>query len=102
MKKFPFPWVALGVGVLIAVALERSGAMYPAEGNRLPLLTLLVMSEFGFIVTAIGAGLGLRALFQQRGNAILFLPVVGCTLLAAGFLWLGPHEHARGNLAVRG
>ena len=89
MKNFHFPWLALAIGLLIAIALQQSGALNAATENRLPLLTLLVMSEFGFIVTAIGAGLGMRVLYKRDGGAAILVSVLGCLLFAAGFLWVG-------------
>ena len=78
----PFPWLALGIGLLIA--LLQLGA-----GDRLPLLTRLIVAEFGFFLTLIGAGLALRDLRAGGLRATLLLAAVGCGLLAAGFLWLG-------------
>jgi len=89
MKRFPFPWLALGIGLLIAIVLVRAGAIEPESETALPLLTLLIMSEFGFFLTAIGAGLGVRTLLQQGVNLASISVVLGCGLLAGGFLWLG-------------
>ena len=44
--KLPFPWVALGVGLLIALLLMLTGTLQPGAG--LPLLTQLIVTEFGF------------------------------------------------------
>lgn len=84
-----FPWLALGIGLVLAAVLIRSGAADPDGGYGLPLLTLLLMAEFGFLVTAIGAFLGLRSL-QRHGLALApGLVALGCAALALGFLILG-------------
>ena len=87
--KLSFPWLALGLGLLVAVILLQTGATRPDGEHALPLLTMLVMNEFGFILCAIGAGLGIRNLLKQEFSFSLFAVVLGCSVLAAGFLWLG-------------
>lgn len=87
--KPPFPWLALGTGLLIFIVLVQSGAIDPDAEPALPLLTLLILVEFGFLVTAIGAGVGLRTLFRQGFSVATLGVVLGCSALAVGFLWLG-------------
>lgn len=87
--KLPFPWVALGVGLLLALVLLRTGAM-PGDAERsLPLLTQLIIAEFGFFLTAIGAGVAARSIKSRGFVAATAAALSGCALLAAGFLWLG-------------
>lgn len=87
--KMSFPWLALGLGLVFAAVLGLSGAVDPAASPVLPLLMLLLINEFGFLLTAIGAGLALRDGFSSGFNATQLMLVVGCIALAAGFLWLG-------------
>ncbi|GMQ87410.1 MAG: hypothetical protein BMS9Abin08_0613 [Gammaproteobacteria bacterium] len=87
--KFSYPWLALGLGLIIAVILVVSGAVDPASKPALPLLTLLIMAEFGFFVTAIGAFQAIRAGLAQGFGFALLTVIVGCSLLAVGLLWLG-------------
>ena len=84
-----FPGLALGIGILVAAGLLQSGALAPGAEQALPLLTLLVVNEFGFFVTAIGAGVGINAMLKQGVRPPLLLPTLGCAVLAAGFLYLG-------------
>ncbi|MFQ5644845.1 MAG: hypothetical protein ACE5FQ_14275 [Thiogranum sp.] len=87
--KLSFPWLALGLGLIIALVMLVSGAVDPATQPALPLLTLLIMSEFAFFVTAIGACQAIRAGFVQGFGPGLIMVTAGCLLLACGFLWLG-------------
>jgi hypothetical protein len=87
--KLSFPWLALSLGLTIAMILVVSGAVDPASKPVLPLLTLLIMTEFGFFVTAIGAVQALRTGFAQGFGFALLTVIAGCALLAVGFLWLG-------------
>lgn len=88
MKRLNFPWIAAGIGIVLAFALLRGGAAEPAGAARLPTLTLLFMSEFGFLVTAAGAFVGIRNRQQTNGRGQL-LPGIACSILAAGFAVLG-------------
>ncbi len=89
MKKFPFPWVATGIGLTVAMALLRIGALNPNVEPALPLLTMLFMAEFGFLVSLAGAVSGARTWFAQRDNFILLGLVLACVVLAGGLFWAG-------------
>lgn len=87
--RISFPWLALGLGLLIALVLITTGAVGPEADRRLPLLTLLIVTEFGFFLTAIGAGLALRSLKRHSFSVSVIISALGCGMLTAGFLWLG-------------
>ncbi len=87
--KLSFPWLALGLGLTLAVILMMSAAASPASQPALPLLTQLVMAEFGFFVTAIGAGQAIQMGLAQGYSFALLTVIAGCSLLSVGFLWLG-------------
>ncbi len=89
MNNMPFAWLGLGTGLLVMLGLLVSGAAGPAEHFRLPVLTLLIINEFGFFVTAIGAGTGIRRMLAQGSSSSMLLSVAGCVVLALGFVWLG-------------
>jgi hypothetical protein len=89
MKKNPFPMIALVLGIVLSL-MATFGSMPMANGNtRLPILMLLLTSEFGFIVTAIGGIIGFNQLRQQSGNTALLAITTGCALLAIAFVYLG-------------
>ena len=82
-----FPWLALGLGLLLALVVMRFGPT--ADGGGLPLLTALLSSEFGFLLTAIAAGIGVRSLLSQGARAVCILLLAGNALLAVNFLRMG-------------
>ncbi|MGD8910918.1 MAG: hypothetical protein PVI92_16400 [Chromatiales bacterium] len=87
--KFSFPWIAAGIGLLLAMVLLQSGVLGEAAERSLPLLTMLFISEFGFIVTAAGSFVAGRILLRQaRSWTNLFLSVA-CGALAIAFFTLG-------------
>lgn len=89
MANVGFPGLALGIGIMVAAGLLQSGVLAQDGDYGLPLLTLLIVNEFGFFVTAIGAGIGINAMFKQGMRPAVLLLTLGCAVLAAGFLYLG-------------
>lgn len=85
--KHTFPLLASVLGMLLALALARAGVS--SSEPLLPLLTLLFMCEFGFVVTAAGTWIGIRAWLVDRGRLGILLPAISCLLLALGFLYVG-------------
>ena len=88
MGKLTFPWLALGLGLLVATGLLASGALSPGGNYDLPLLTMLIVNEFGFFVTAIGAGVGINTLLKGGTQSSLLMVTIACAVMAAGFLYL--------------
>lgn len=89
MANMGFPGLALGIGILVAAGLLQSGVLAANADYALPLLTLLIVNEFGFFVTAIGAGVGINRMLNRGIRPSVLLPTLGCAVLAAGFLYLG-------------
>lgn len=80
MTKFPFTWLALGAGLLIALMLL--GAQATPDGGPLPLLTQLILAEFGFILNVIGAWTGLQRLQRDGMQWSMVSATVGCIVIA--------------------
>ena len=89
MGNLGFPGLALGIGVMVAAGLLQSGVLAPGGDYALPLLTLLIVNEFGFFVTAIGAGVGINTMLNRGVRPAVLLLTLGCAVLALGFLYLG-------------
>ncbi len=89
MKKINFPYFALGLGLLIMLIVTK-GVEARNEGvTVIPLLTMLVASEFAFFVTAIGGYIGFRHI-KQTGIRPLYTGTTAlCILLSIGFLLMG-------------
>jgi hypothetical protein len=88
MGKLTFPWLAMGMGLLVAIGLAASGVFSPEANYDLPLLTMMIVNEFGFFVTAIGAGVGINSLLKDGKQPSLLMVTVSCAVMAAGFLYL--------------
>ena len=82
-----FPWLALGLGLLLALVLMRFAPT--ADGGGMPLLTALLISELGLLITAIAAGISMRDLVRQGVQATCILLLAGNVLLAVNFLRMG-------------
>ena len=85
MKK-SIPWLALGIGLLLALLLLRFSPLTASSGFILPMLTALLMSEFGFIITAIGAGISVSDLLKQGVKLRPAALLIGNLLLALNFM----------------
>jgi hypothetical protein len=98
MSKFPLPWLALGAGVLIALLLLMSMQAGP-DAAPLPLLTQLLLAEFGFVLNVIGVWLGWRDLQRKGRTTAGLLVLAGCVLMALLLALLGLSLWPEGGLA---
>jgi hypothetical protein len=87
--KQSYPWLALGLGLVLSLVLMRYAGPGGEGEPRLPLLTGLLMAEFGFLVTAIAGGVGIRDLVKQGMDMRVVVLVAANLLLAANFVRLG-------------
>ena len=85
MKK-SIPWLTLGIGLFLSLLLLRFSPLSTSSGFVLPMLTALLMSEFGFIITAIGAGVSVSDLLKQGVNLRPAALLIGNLLLALHFM----------------
>lgn len=82
MQTRQFPFLALAFGIVLWVV-SLAGA------DALPLLTRLVVAEFAFFVTAIGAFIAFREARGERAERSTVLSGVACAVLAIFFLLRG-------------
>jgi hypothetical protein len=93
MKTVNFPYLALALGLFLLLVVSR-GSETDAEGfTALPLLTLLIVNECAFFLTAAASFIGLKQLnssgFNIRKNPLYFMTTVICILLTIQFTLLG-------------
>lgn len=89
MKTYNFPYIAFALG-LIMMAIITIGSSDGSDGTtRLPLLTLLLASEFAFIVNAFAVYIGVRHTLATGVRSVYVITTVLCVLLVAGFAYLG-------------
>lgn len=85
MKK-SITWLTLGIGLFLALILFRFNPLSASSGFSLPMLTALLMSEFGFIITVIGAGISVRDVLKQGVELRPAALLIGNLLLALNFI----------------
>lgn len=85
MKK-SVPWLTLAVGLFLALILLRFSPLSTPDGFILPLLTALLMSELGFIITVIGTGMSVRDIFKLGIKLRPVALLIGNLLLALYFV----------------
>jgi len=76
------PWLTLGIGLFFALILLSFSPLSVDGGFAFPLLTALLMSELGFIASAIGAGISLRDVLKQGVKFRQVALLIGNVLLA--------------------
>jgi len=89
MKTINFPYIALSLCSILLLLVLRGRHIGPDGATEIPLLTLLVVSEFSFIVTAIGAYIGFKECRSKGIVSIYTLATVSCLLLSIYFMLLG-------------
>lgn len=88
MKTYHFPYIAVSLGVvLFLIVLQGSQAV--GDGYKLPLLTLLIVSEGAFIITAIGVYTGIKYRTQVENKLLYTIATILCLLLSIRFLTFG-------------
>lgn len=85
MKK-SIPWLTLGVGLFLALILLQFSPLSTRDDFILPLLTALLMSELGFIITAFGMGMSVRDILKLGVKLRPVALLIGNLLLALYFI----------------
>lgn len=89
MNKNNFPYIALALGFVLAVLVSKGSETGAGGKTVLPLLTLLVVCEFGGIVTAIGSYFGIRKMISSGFELRHSLVTISCLVLSIFFIILG-------------
>jgi len=84
-----FPFIALAVGLFLMGVLFKTGAADPGTELLLPLLTVLIISEFGFIVMAVAVFLGVQTLRSKGFDLVLAVVTLLCGMLGIEFMVIG-------------
>jgi hypothetical protein len=80
-----FPIIASAIAAILATMVAAGSVVDDAGATLLPLLTLLIASEFGFIVTLIGATVSVKLIMVDGVNIRDALLGVGCALASVFF-----------------
>lgn len=89
MKTINFPYIAVVLGFLLLLIVMR-GSETDADGvTALPLLTLLIINECAFFLTAAGSFIGIKHLRTIGFQAFYSATTVLCVLLTIQFILLG-------------
>ena len=79
-----FSLLSFSLGLTMAILLLRFSPLAEGAGPKMPLLTALLVSEFGFIVSAVGAVLAVRKILNRRATPQTIMLALGNVLLATG------------------
>ncbi|THB71794.1 MAG: hypothetical protein D6B25_17810 [Desulfobulbaceae bacterium] len=89
MNKNNFSYIAAGLGALLMVVALKGSEVNETGSTLLPLLTLLLVCEFGAVVTAIGAFLGYKHFPEVNRFSKQAAVVVSCVFMCALFIFKG-------------
>jgi hypothetical protein len=89
VNKSNFPFIAFGLGLFLMAILIKTGATDSSDELVLPLLTVLIISEFGFIVMAVAVFLGGQTLVKSGFEIVLAIVTLLCGMLGIEFMVIG-------------
>lgn len=89
MKTYNFPYIAFALGLML-LPVVMIGSTEGSDGtSKLPLLTLLIVCEFAFLVNAIGVYIGIKQTLSFGVKPVYVLITVLCALFSARYMYLG-------------
>ena len=89
MKKDDFPYIAAILGLVLTAIVYRGSGLRDDGRTLIPLLTLLLITEFGAIVTTIGAYIGGKHFFASRKISGHTVVTILCVVLFVRFVISG-------------
>lgn len=91
MTKDNFPYIAAILGLFLTVIVYKGSGLRDDGKTLIPLLTLLLITEFGTIVTAIGTYFGCKNFLATREISGHTAVTILCVLLLVRFVVQGFH-----------
>ena len=89
MKKYNYPYIASGLGLFLMLVVIKGSEIRGDGSTLIPLLTLLIISEFGFFATAIGVYIGVKHMLSVGMKIIYTVITIFCALLSLRFMFYG-------------
>jgi len=89
MKTINFPYIAFGMCSLLLLLVIKGSETGNDGQTLMPLLTLLVVSEFSFFVTTIGGYIGIKHILSTSTNHLYKVITLLCIMLSLRFMFLG-------------
>ena len=87
MNRQNYPFIALALSLPLLALLLFGAQAGPDGSTRLPLLTLLAVSEFGAIANAIAASLSVATLLKGQFEPRRAAAAIAAIIVAAVFTW---------------
>ncbi len=89
MSSEKFPYIAIALGVIFYVVLSLGGQLHADGSTHLPLLTLLLVSEFGFISHLAALYIVVKKCLRVGINVELLITASCCIIFIGYFLMTG-------------
>jgi len=89
IKTINFPYISLALSAILFLIVAKGSQPQGDSAHSLPLLTLLVISEFALIFNAIAVYIGIKSRPQIENKLFYTITILVCFLFAAWFLIMG-------------
>lgn len=88
IKTLNFPYISIVLSAVLFLIVAK-GSQPQGDSYSLPLLTLLVISEFALIFNAIAVYIGIKNRANVENTLFYTITIVVCFLFAIWFLMMG-------------
>lgn len=88
IKTLNFPYISIALSAVLFLIVAK-GSQPQGDTYSLPLLTLLVVSEFAFIFNAIAVYIGIKNRDKVENTLFYTITIIVCSLFAIWFLMMG-------------
>lgn len=93
MKTINFPYIALALALFLLLVVTKGSETGSDGVTALPLLTLLIVNECAFLLTAVGAFIGVKYLksinYKISLKPLYTITTIMCLLLTIQFIIFG-------------
>jgi len=89
MRKIHFPYLALPAGLVFILMITIGSEVNANNITRIPLLSMLIMNEFAFFLSAGATYIGIKHIKETNFQPIYGSVTILCFALMLGFIFLG-------------
>jgi len=89
MQKIHFPYLALPLALVFLLIITIGSEISAVGITRIPLLSLLIMNEFAFFITAAATYIGIKHIQNTGFQTLYGGTTILCFVLTISFIFLG-------------
>jgi len=89
MQKIHLPYLTLPLGLLFILIITLGSEVNAAGITRIPLLSMLIMNEFAFFLSASATYIGIKHIQNTGFQTVYGVVSIFCFVLILSFIFLG-------------